>query len=126
MVILLGLIVSAFTVIVGWLYATTFAAKVYIDPNPKLSKADVAAKLEQAPSAMKALTPILIPIVLIVLKSISDFPTKPMGEGHFREWIGFIGETVIALLIGVILAFRLPKNWKETCFLPQAGLARPY
>jgi len=110
LVILLGLIVSAFTLAVGWLYAITFAAKVYIDPNPELSEADIAAKLEQAPSAMKAFTPILVPIVLIVLKSISDFPTKPMGEGHFREWIGFIGEPVIALLIGVVLAFGLPKK----------------
>ena len=110
LVILLGLIVSVFTLIVGWLYAITFAAKVYIDPNPELSEADIAAKLEQAPSAMKAFTPILVPIVLIVLKSISDFPTKPMGEGPVREWIGFIGEPVIALLIGVVLAFGLPKK----------------
>jgi GntP family gluconate:H+ symporter len=110
LVIFLGLIVSAFALVVGWLFATKFASKIYIDPNPELSQADVDAKLKEAPSAFKAFTPIIVPIILIVTKSVSDFPTHPLGEGHFKNIVGFIGEPVIALLIGVFLAFRLPKK----------------
>jgi GntP family gluconate:H+ symporter len=110
LVILIGLIVSAFAAAVGWLFATKFASKIYIDPNPELSEADVEARLGEAPSALKAFTPIILPMLLIVVKSISDFPTHPFGEGSFRNIMGFIGEPVIALMIGTIFAFRLPKK----------------
>lgn len=110
LVIGLGLVVSAFALYAGWLFATKIAAKTYIDPNPELSEADVIAKLKEAPSAFKAFTPIVVPILLIVLKSISDFPTKPLGDGILRDCVGFIGAPVIALLIGVLLSFRLPKK----------------
>jgi len=110
LVILLGLVVSVFGLVVGWLFATKVAAKTYIDPNPELSEEEVLEKIKYAPSAFKAFTPIVVPIVLIVLKSISDFPTRPLGDGLLRSCIGFIGAPVIALLIGVLLAFRLPKK----------------
>lgn len=110
LVIFFGIIASAVALVVGWLFATKVASKIYIDPNPELSEADVEAKLKEAPSAFKAFTPIVVPIILIVIKSISDFPTHPFGEGSFRNIISFIGEPVIALLIGVLLAFRLPKK----------------
>ena len=111
LVISFGLIVSAFALVVGWLFATKVASKIYIDPNPKLSEADVEAKLKEAPSAFRAFTPIVIPIILIVVKSISDFPTHPLGEGSFKNILGFVGEPVVALLFGVLLAFRLPKKF---------------
>lgn len=110
LVIALGLVVSAFGLVVGWLFATKVAAKTYIDPNPELSEEEVLEKIKYAPSAFKAFTPIVAPILLIVLKSISDFPTRPLGDGLLRSCIGFIGAPVIALLIGVLLAFRLPKK----------------
>jgi GntP family gluconate:H+ symporter len=110
LVIFFGLIVAAFAVAVGWLFAVKFASKIYIDPNPELSEADIEARLKEAPSALKAFTPIILPMVLIVIKSISDFPTHPFGEGHLRNIISFIGAPVIALMIGAILAFRLPRK----------------
>lgn len=110
LVILFGVAVSAVAVTVGWIFASRFASKVYIDPNPELSEADVEARLKEAPPALKAFTPILLPMVLIVFKSISDFPTHPFGEGPLRDIVGFVGEPVIALMIGTLLAFRLPRK----------------
>ncbi len=109
-VILLGIVVSAVAVTVGWLFATKVAAKVYIDPNPELSTANIEEQLKDAPSAFKAFVPIVVPIFLIVIKSVSDFPTHPLGQGNLKNFVGFIGEPVIALLIGVLLAFMLPKK----------------
>jgi GntP family gluconate:H+ symporter len=114
LIILFALPVSLFALFVSWLFATKIASKIYIDPNPELSETQVAAKIEQAPSAFKAFTPIVVPIILIVLKSIADFPTQPLGDGFFGEFFGFIGEPVIALFIGVLLAFRLPKKFDAT------------
>jgi len=113
LVILFGLIVAAFAVATGWVFATKFASKIYIDPNPELSEADVEARLKEAPSAIKAFTPIILPMVLIVIKSVSDFPTHPFGEGYLRNIISFIGAPVIALMIGALLAFRLPKKFDK-------------
>lgn len=110
LVILLGLVVSAAATAIGWLFATRFASKVYIDPNPEISTIDIREQLKEAPSAFKAFTPIIVPIFLIVIKSVSDFPTLPLGQGNMKNFVGFIGEPVIALLIGVLLAFRLPKK----------------
>ena len=110
LVILLGIVVSAFSLVVGWLFATRVGAKTYIDPNPELSDEQVLEKIKEAPSALKAFAPIVVPIVLIVVKSISDFPTRPMGEGTLKDVVGFIGQPVVALLIGVLVSFTLPKK----------------
>jgi len=110
LVIILGVIVSTIAAAAGWLFAVKFASKIYIDPNPDLTEADVEARLKQAPPVFKAFLPIILPMILIVLKSIADFPTHPFGEGNFKSFVCFIGEPVIALLVGVLLAFRLPKK----------------
>jgi len=111
LVIILGIAVSIVTLAVGWMYATKIAARHYIDPNPELSESALEEKLKQAPRAMKAFMPIVIPIILIVLRSISDVPTAPFGCGQLKEIMGFIGNPVIALLIGLLLAFTLPRKF---------------
>jgi GntP family gluconate:H+ symporter len=121
LVIILGMVVSIFSAVAGWIFATRFASKTYIDPEPEVSEADIAAKLKEAPSALKAFVPIFMPIILIVLKSIADLPKHPLGEGLLRDFVGFIGAPVIALLIGVLLSFLLPKKL-EMQMLSTTGL----
>ena len=55
----------------------------------------------------------MIPLLLIVLRSVSTFPSAPFGEGTFAKIVGFIGEPVVALLIGMVLAFTLPKKFDK-------------
>lgn len=110
MVIMLGVITSIPVLAVGWLYSAKIASRIYLDPNPEISKEEIDKKLITAPSALKSFVPILLPILLIVLKSVSDFPTSPIGNGTAKEIIGFIGEPVVALLIGVVIAFTLPRK----------------
>jgi len=116
LVILFGLIVALFATIMGWLFAVGVASKVDIEPNPDVSEEEISQKMKESPSAWKALTPIFLPIILIILKSLSDFPTNPFGEGIIKAFFGFVGEPVIALLIGVLLAFLLPKKREEGMF----------
>jgi GntP family gluconate:H+ symporter len=108
LVILFGIPVSLLAMLTGYLFSIKIAARVTIDPNPDISEEEIETKMKEAPSALKALTPVFIPIILIVMKSVSDFPTKPLGEGVFKQFFSFIGEPTIALLIGVLLAFLLP------------------
>ena len=51
------------------------------------------------------LLPIILPILLIGLKSIANYPSLPLGEGWFLNIIDFLGNPVIALLVGVICVF---------------------
>ena len=110
LVIMLGTITSIPVLFVAWLYAAKIASRIYIDPDPDISPAEIEQKLKTAPSAFKSFVPILLPILLIVLKSISDFPTSPFGTGLAKEILGFIGEPVIALMFGILMAFTLPRK----------------
>lgn len=113
LVILIGIPVSIVALFFGWLFACKAGARVNIDPNPELSDNEIAEKIKEAPSPLKATLPIFLPIILIIFKSISDFPTRPLGEGALKEFLSFAGEPTIALLTGVFISFLLPRKRPE-------------
>ena len=111
LVILTGFISSLLVLLVAYFFVTKYAAKTYIDPAPDQNDAEIEKKVAQAPSALKSFIPIFVPLILIVLKSVSDFPTNPFGDGTFKNIVGFIGQPVVALLIGMFFSFFLPKKF---------------
>jgi gluconate:H+ symporter, GntP family len=111
LVIMVGFVVSLFAVFAAWVFATKFASRVYIEPNPDESEETIVEKIKKAPSALNSFIPIIVPLLLIVLKSVSDFPTNPLGTGFAKTFFGFTGEPVIALIIGIFLALRLPEKF---------------
>lgn len=110
LVIIWGALVSAVAMLAGWLFAVKFASKVHIDPVLDPDSPDPDSLSASAPSAAHAVMPILIPIVLIVLRSLSNFPTHPLGQGNLATFLDFLGQPSVALLIGVFIAFTLPKK----------------
>ena len=109
LVLLWGILISALALIVGLLFATKYVSKTYIDPNPDVSDEEIESKLKDAPGAFKSSIPIIVPIVLIILRSL----VNAFGENldvTIIQFISFIGEPVIALLIGMFLSFLLPKK----------------
>jgi len=72
-VILLGLIASIPATIVGYFFATKFASRFEIEPDIKETYEELKKKHKKLPSATMAFLPIVIPIVLIVFKSIADY-----------------------------------------------------
>lgn len=105
-----GLLVSAIALAAGWLFAVTVASRVYIDPSAgEPGNAPVLEDVSQAPSAGHALLPILVPLALIVARSIAMLPDHPLGEGSGVAAIEFMGHPVVALLVGVAIAFTLPR-----------------
>ena len=128
MVILTGIVASILPVIVTMLFVTKWASRFQIDPNPGEDENEIREKMINAPSAFRSFIPIILPLLLIVLKSVSDFPTEPFGSGWFKTTLGFIGEPVMALLIGMVLAFTLPKRFdrrmmSDTGFVGKAILS---
>ena len=111
LVILIGLIVSMFVAAESYFFVTRYAPRTYIDPDPDGEITVEEDDAKDKPSALRSFLPVVVPLVLIVFKSISDFPGAPFGEGVAASVLRFIGEPVIALIIGMILSFFLPKKF---------------
>jgi GntP family gluconate:H+ symporter len=109
LVMLIGLPVSLLALTVGIFFAVKIAARTKIEPNPDTSDAEIQERVKNAPGAIHASFPVLVPILLIILKSLT-VGLEFLPEGNLYQFILFIGDPVIALMIGVILAFTLPKN----------------
>lgn len=111
LVILIGLIVSMFVAAESYFFVTCYASRTYIDPDPDGEITVEEDDAKDKPSALRSFLPVVVPLVLIVFKSISDFPGAPFGEGVAASVLRFIGEPVVALIIGMILSFFLPKKF---------------
>lgn len=110
LVILLGISVAIPVALSGYFWAR-FLKKRAIYNASEEQLAETEKEIEALPKASVSFLPILVPIILIALKSISDYPTHPFGTGAFSQILSFIGNPIIALLFGVFLAFPLkPKN----------------
>ncbi|MEG0910971.1 MAG: GntP family permease [Ruthenibacterium sp.] len=112
--ILVGLIVSIPAVAVAILYAMKISSKIDIPANPENTIEELTQKYGKLPSALHSFSPILLPIVLIGIASVAAFPSKPLGTGILATSLTFIGNPVVALILGVFLALTLiPKSEKE-------------
>ena len=115
LVMLVGLVIGLLSLVVAVIYCKKMGARNYIDPNPDISEEEIQEKIKQAPSAFKSFLPILIPILLIVGKSLVEFNlVEGQAETAWMKLISFIGSPVIALIIGMLFAFLLPRKWDKT------------
>lgn len=111
LVILLGMVTSTVAALAGWLFAVKIAGRIPLAPETDAA-ADAEPVLDaDAPSTPKALVPILLPILLIVLRSVAELPGRPFGAGQAVALLGFLGQPLVALLAGVFAAFLLPKRF---------------
>jgi len=111
LVMMIGVPVSAMSLIAGIVFARKYANRKFIDPDPKVTDAEMNIRMQSAPSTFHSSLPVVIPILLIVTKSLI---TSQVSEpGSILSFILFLGEPVIALLIGVALAFTLPKKLEK-------------
>ncbi len=109
LVIFYGGLVSLLTLIPLLIFVQKAVTKIPLTPT--LAADGKAIPASERPKFGTALLPILVPLILIILASIANYPTKPFGEGSFIKAIQFLGTPVIALLIGAILSFTLPKKF---------------
>lgn len=105
--ILVGLLVSIPATLAAYLYAKYISSKIDIPANPEFTVEELLEKYGKLPGALHSFSPILVPIILIALKSVGDFPSHPLGNGSVKYFLSFIGNPVIALVLGVFLAMTL-------------------
>jgi len=111
LVILWGAIVGLIALAAGWLFAVKYAARIQISPDAESPEPESQNLTAGAPSALRSILPIVLPIVLIVARSIAlQFPDHPFSHGNLATIINFAGQPVVALLAGVFFAMLLPKK----------------
>lgn len=114
LVILFGLAVALIALLAGYFWAS-YAGKKYSTSEDTEEFTQSVSGNMKLPSAVKALLPILVPIVLIALRSVATYPVKPLGTGWLFTFLSFTGQPVNALFIGFLLSFLLfPVFNKET------------
>ena len=127
-VLLLGLAVALPVSIAGYFWARFMGQNLKEGKEETTDEKAVGSEARPKISALQAFLPIVTPVVLIALKSVSDYPAHPFGEGVFFKVFSFLGSPSIALLIGVFFAFwagRKVDQDKEPWMieaLKQAGL----
>ncbi|HAO32332.1 MAG TPA: GntP family permease [Candidatus Competibacter sp.] len=113
MVIFMGLMVAIPVTMAGYLWATRFASQYQVLADTSISYEELKEKFQNLPSALTAFTPLVLPIVLIALKSVANFPSLPFGGGMLKLTLDFIGEPMVALLFGLLFCFTLAPKLNE-------------
>lgn len=116
LVIGVGIFVAAIAAFAGMLWANRFAD---VEPDGEGAEElksqlsdyeDLKQSYGSLPSPLKAFAPIFVPIVLICLGSIANFPSAPLGKDTLFDALLFLGQPVNALLIGLFLSLFLLKS----------------
>jgi GntP family gluconate:H+ symporter len=105
--ILMGTIAAMPAMVVGNLWANYAGRK---SPD-KVTDGVIEIENNEGPSLIKACLPVFVPIILIAIRS---FLTK--GIAGYPVWVSILfslGDPVIALLIGVLLALNCKRSWHK-------------
>jgi len=101
-----GLLVAAPVVATTYLYARWIGRRIMIRPEAAdASAAETGPAGIAAPGTAAAFFPIVLPVVLIALKSWVDAPGRPLGEGAAKTVLSALGEPALALILGVFAAW---------------------
>ena len=127
-VILLGLVTTIPVLFATNAFAQYMGRRIFIEPDvgeeavasdvqpdpEKEQKTDVRpapnGDVARTPSAWKAFSPILLPMVLIAVQSVAELPGRPFGEGAVFAFLSFLGDPNTALLLGVVVALLLVRK----------------
>lgn len=104
MVILLGMVVSIPVVAVA-LVAGKVLGKKYAFLPEELAVETEEDKQKKHPGSVEAFLPILVPIALMLLRTVATLESAPFGNGLAYNLLYDLGNTNVALLIGLIIAF---------------------
>lgn len=131
LVILVGIFVSIFTMLAGFIWAKFIGKKVKIQEDYdnealfanglEVEEEVIEQKYGKLPSTFMAFAPILIPILLIALGTIASFPGELMGAGFIANLFKFFGKPVMALLVGFFFSLGLAPKLDEEVLMKWIG-----
>jgi gluconate:H+ symporter, GntP family len=105
--IIIGVIVAIPAMLVGHWWARYAGKKI---PYLKSTDEETVEPAQSLPSPLKSFLPVIVPILLIAMHSFVE------GAAYHTPWqkaILILGDPVIALAVGVLLALNAGKNWNK-------------
>ncbi|WP_186755180.1 GntP family permease [Echinicola salinicaeni] len=106
-----GILVSGLSLFTCYWYATRVASKINLPVE-----VDVVVERGEEPKLWKSILAVLIPLILILIKSVLEYPSVHLEPSLWVDILTFLGTPVIALFVGVLLALTLPKKLDERVF----------
>jgi GntP family gluconate:H+ symporter len=110
---LTGILIAIPAMISGYLWSKYAGKKI---PVQVIDEPELISGNQQLPSVIKAFMPVVVPIILIAVKSF--FVVEPGAAGKWINLLLIPGDPVIALAIGVLLAFNTMSTWKKDILAP--------
>ena len=121
LVILWGIVCSFIAYIITWILMRKWAGKDYYPPKPEFVEGveevksndyhDLLIKEENLPNVLFAMSPILVPVILIALASFADMT---MAEGAMaRVVLDTLGNRNIAMFLGMVFGWLLAVTHKD-------------
>ena len=107
--IFLGLPIAAVTALSGYLWVRLITRKEFSEGASRHTPQDVIPQAFDLPSPFHSLLPILVPVLLLSGKSVMLL-FVPKDQSVFLKTISFLGEPIIALIIGILIAISLYKS----------------
>jgi GntP family gluconate:H+ symporter len=112
--ILTGIVVALPATAAGYWWANYAGKKM---PVPVVEEEIVAEAIARPPSVIKAFLPVVVPIILIAVNSFMVI--EKSAAGGWLNIFSSLGDPVIALSIGVLLAFNCSRSWTRNTISKQ-------
>tara|TARA_B110000008_G_scaffold128872_1_gene131323 strand:- start:821 stop:2149 length:1329 start_codon:yes stop_codon:yes gene_type:complete len=109
LVLIFGLLIAIPVSIVGWVWASYYCSRFSI--NQKNDNDDLNIETKNNIKLTMSILPIIVPIVLITLKSIINHPAVELENLFINNVISFCGHPIIAILFGVFIAMFSATNF---------------
>jgi GntP family gluconate:H+ symporter len=106
--ILIGIIIAIPASAVGYIWANYMGQKL---PDTVEHEDEIIQDDVQFPSVIKSFLPVIVPILLISLKSFVS--VDPALNSKWLTMFLSLGDPVLALAIGVLLAFNCKRSWDK-------------
>lgn len=104
-----GALVAIPGMIAGNIWAR-YAGSKFTNARPK--DETVVENVSNPPTVLKAFLPIIVPLLLIALKSV--FTVEPAAGFKWLSPVMALGDPVAALMIGVLLSLNCKRGWSKT------------
>lgn len=113
-VLLLGLLIAIPVIAATCAYAQWIGKRVVIDPSATDAPGESPDAMKVNLTATWAFAPVLIPVLLIALKSVAEFPGSLLAGA--KPILSFLGDPNTALVIGVLIAAIAVRNHGRVAF----------
>ena len=109
LVLVFGFMIAVPVSLIGWFWAIYYCSRFSI--NTESNDEHIQEGEIHSPNILMALLPIVIPILLITLKSLIDHPSIVLENFYLERLITFFGHPIIAILSGVFIAMISAQNY---------------